>query len=63
MVDTLIAATALERNLTVITVDHDFKRLPRIEYAFTGYQNENKVIFTFHILHFNIIISVSKGRV
>jgi predicted nucleic acid-binding protein len=27
-VDTLIAATALERNLTVITVDNDFKRVP-----------------------------------
>jgi predicted nucleic acid-binding protein len=27
-VDTLIAATALERNLTVITADHDFKRIP-----------------------------------
>jgi predicted nucleic acid-binding protein len=27
-VDTLIAATALERNLTVVTVDHDFKRVP-----------------------------------
>jgi predicted nucleic acid-binding protein len=27
-VDTLIAATALERNLTVITADHDFKRVP-----------------------------------
>jgi predicted nucleic acid-binding protein len=27
-VDTLIAATALERNLIVITADHDFKRVP-----------------------------------
>jgi predicted nucleic acid-binding protein len=27
-VDTLSAATALERNLTVITADHDFKRVP-----------------------------------
>jgi predicted nucleic acid-binding protein len=27
-VDTLIAATALERRLTVITVDHDFTRVP-----------------------------------
>jgi predicted nucleic acid-binding protein len=26
-VDTLIAATALERNLTVITADHGFKRV------------------------------------
>jgi predicted nucleic acid-binding protein len=29
-VDTLIAATALERNLTVITADHDFKRVPEL---------------------------------
>lgn len=27
-VDTLIAATALERNLTVVTVDADFQRVP-----------------------------------
>jgi predicted nucleic acid-binding protein len=27
-VDTLIAATALERNLTVITLDQDFTRVP-----------------------------------
>jgi predicted nucleic acid-binding protein len=27
-VDTFIAATALERNLTMITADHDFKRVP-----------------------------------
>ena len=27
-VDTLIAATALERNLTVVTLDQDFTRVP-----------------------------------
>ena len=27
-VDTLIAATALERNLTVVTTDDDFQRIP-----------------------------------
>ena len=26
--DTLIAATALERNLTVVTIDTDFQRVP-----------------------------------
>src|SRR6266702_2997497 len=29
--DTLIAATALERNLTVITTDHDFARVPKLK--------------------------------
>jgi predicted nucleic acid-binding protein len=29
-VDTLIAATALERNLTVITLDRDFTRVPSL---------------------------------
>lgn len=27
-IDTLIAATALERNLTVVTADADFQRIP-----------------------------------
>lgn len=30
-VDTLIAATALERNLTVVTTDADFKRVPNLQ--------------------------------
>lgn len=30
-VDTLIAATALEHNLTVVTVDHDFERVPSLK--------------------------------
>jgi predicted nucleic acid-binding protein len=30
-IDTLIAATALERNLTVVTVDEDFQRVPDLE--------------------------------
>jgi predicted nucleic acid-binding protein len=30
-VDTLIAATALERNLTVITLDQDFTRVPGLQ--------------------------------
>jgi predicted nucleic acid-binding protein len=29
-IDTLIAATALERRLTVVTTDHDFSRVPRL---------------------------------
>src|ERR671915_579227 len=29
-VDTLIAATALERNLTVVTIDTDFQRVPNL---------------------------------
>lgn len=29
-IDTLIAATALERRLTVVTVDHDFGRVPSL---------------------------------
>jgi predicted nucleic acid-binding protein len=29
-VDTLIAATALERNLTVVTLDRDFTRVPEL---------------------------------
>jgi predicted nucleic acid-binding protein len=30
-VDTLIAATALERNLTVVTLDRDFTRVPGLQ--------------------------------
>lgn len=30
-IDTLIAATALEQNLTVVTVDHDFERVPGLK--------------------------------
>ena len=30
-IDTLIAATALERNLTVVTVDEDFRRVPGLD--------------------------------
>ena len=29
--DTLIAATALERNVTIITSDHDFERVPQLK--------------------------------
>jgi predicted nucleic acid-binding protein len=29
-IDTLIAATALERNLTVVTIDTDFQRVPQL---------------------------------
>jgi predicted nucleic acid-binding protein len=29
-IDTLIAATALERRLTVVTADHDFTRVPEL---------------------------------
>ncbi len=29
--DTLIAATAIERNLTIITTDHDFERVPHLK--------------------------------
>src|SRR2546423_1283507 len=32
--DTLIAATALERNLTIITLDHDFERVPHLKTKF-----------------------------
>jgi tRNA(fMet)-specific endonuclease VapC len=31
-IDTLIAATALERNLTLITIDTDFDRVPRLKW-------------------------------
>jgi predicted nucleic acid-binding protein len=30
-IDTLIAATALERNLTVVTADRDFERVPGLQ--------------------------------
>jgi predicted nucleic acid-binding protein len=30
-VDTLIAATALERNLTIVTTDGDFERVPKLK--------------------------------
>lgn len=30
-IDTLIAATALEENLTLITADHDFERVPQLQ--------------------------------
>src|SRR3989344_7836002 len=30
-IDNLIAATALERNLTLVTIDPDFKRVPKLK--------------------------------
>lgn len=33
-IDTLIAATALERSLTIITADHDFERVPNLKVKF-----------------------------
>jgi predicted nucleic acid-binding protein len=30
-IDTLIAATALERNLTIVTTDADFQRVPGLK--------------------------------
>ncbi len=30
-IDTLIAATALERNLTIVTIDTDFERVPSLK--------------------------------
>ena len=30
-IDTLIAATALDRNLTIVTTDHDFERIPTLK--------------------------------
>ncbi len=33
-IDTLIAATALERNLTIITADHDFEKVPHLKVKF-----------------------------
>src|ERR687895_754331 len=30
-IDTLITATALERNLTVVTIDSDFQRVPQLQ--------------------------------
>ncbi len=30
-IDTLIAATALERNLTIVTTDSDFERVPQLK--------------------------------
>ena len=29
-IDTLIAATAIEHNLTIVTIDHDFERVPNL---------------------------------
>jgi predicted nucleic acid-binding protein len=37
--DTLIAATALERNLTVVTYDSDFQRVPDLEVKFLSRSN------------------------
>src|SRR5713101_7588344 len=30
-IDSLIAATALEHNLTLVTIDHDFERVPHLK--------------------------------
>jgi predicted nucleic acid-binding protein len=30
-IDTLIAATALEEHLTLVTIDHDFERVPKLK--------------------------------
>ena len=34
--DTLIAATAIERNLTIITADRDFERVPHLKIKFVN---------------------------
>jgi predicted nucleic acid-binding protein len=31
-IDTLIAATALEENLTLVTIDRDFERVPKLDF-------------------------------
>jgi predicted nucleic acid-binding protein len=31
-IDTLIAATAIEQNLTLVTIDRDFDRVPRLKW-------------------------------
>lgn len=36
--DTLIAATALERNLTILTTDHDFTRVPDLHMQLVSLQ-------------------------
>jgi predicted nucleic acid-binding protein len=30
-IDTLIAATAIEHNLTIVTIEHDFERVPHLK--------------------------------
>ncbi|HUG13989.1 MAG TPA: type II toxin-antitoxin system VapC family toxin [Thermomicrobiales bacterium] len=39
-IDTLIAATALERNLTVVTVDRDFQRVPGLQSVVIDLSNQ-----------------------
>jgi predicted nucleic acid-binding protein len=41
-VDTLIAATALERNLTVITLDQDFTRVPGLRVQLLETRRSNR---------------------
>jgi hypothetical protein len=41
---TLIAATALERNLTVIIADHDFERVPGLRVQILTTKMKNKVM-------------------
>ncbi len=36
-IDTLIAATAIERNLTLLTADHDFSRVPNLQMRFVDF--------------------------
>ena len=31
-IDTLIAATSFEENLTLVTIDHDFERVPKLKF-------------------------------
>ena len=35
-IDTLIAATALEENLTLVTIDHDFARVPKLDFQYVN---------------------------
>ncbi len=35
-IDTLIAATALEENLTLVTIDRDFERIPELAFRLTN---------------------------
>ena len=38
-IDTLIAATALERELTIVTTDHDFDRVPALSSMIVSVRN------------------------
>ena len=46
-IDTLIAATAFEQNLTILTIDRDFERVPHLPVKLVDLKGHNRLMANF----------------